>query len=330
MNRTLAVVLIVVAFGLGAGAGAFGLLFATGNVAPSGDTADAVPTLDLDAATPTPAAIVQVQRDVAGLVEQVDGLATQVAALDVADQLSAVEAEIAALNAALAAGADVAAAPTEMTAEPTGTPDVETTEVAATDADESAAASSDPAMPFERALYRISEDDSEARFLIDEVLSGNPITVVGATRRVAGDVIVNFADPASSQVGTIAINARTLQTDNDFRDNAIRGAILQSGQFEFIEFAPTELIALGDAPAGVGAQVTFQLRGDLTVRDVTREVVFDVTVTVDSEEQISGTASTTITREDYNLSFNTPPQVADVGDEVTLEIDFVANLVETT
>ena len=166
--------------------------------------------------------------------------------------------------------------------------------------------------------------------MIDETLIGNPTTVVGTTRRVAGDVIVNFQDPPASQVGTIAINARTLRTDTEFRDQSIRGQILQSSQdeFEFINFVPTELIALPQAPVEVGGMVNFQIVGDLTIRGVTRSVTFDTTVTVESKDRIVGFASTVVLYEDFGLTIQAPTNVTDIGDEVTLEIDFVALRVE--
>lgn len=180
------------------------------------------------------------------------------------------------------------------------------------------------------ALYRIVEDDSEARFKIDEILMGNEIVVVGTTQRVAGDVIIDFRNPVDSQLGTVAVNVRTIRTDNEFRDQAIRGEILESRDdaYEFVTFEPTSLINLSEGPVAVGDTVSFQIEGDLTVKDVTRTETFDVDVTVEAMDQIMGSATTQILWDDYNISINAPPQVAGVGDTVTLEIDFVAELVE--
>ncbi len=178
-------------------------------------------------------------------------------------------------------------------------------------------------------LFRIVSEDSEVRFLIDEVLRGDPITVVGSTDQVAGDVLVNFSNPEASQVGTIRINMRTLQTDNEFRNRAIRSQILNSNQdeFEFSEFVPTSLAGMPEIVT-VGQPFDFQIVGDLTVRDITNEVSFAVTATLVSETRLEGTASATVTRESYNLLIPSVPGVADVSDEVILELDFVAVAVE--
>jgi polyisoprenoid-binding protein YceI len=179
-----------------------------------------------------------------------------------------------------------------------------------------------------RNLFRISQEESEVRFNIDETLNGNRITVVGATNQVAGDIVVDFSDPGSSQVGTIRINARTLETDNRFRNDALRARILRSAEdeFEFAEFTPTDLTGL-PASVEVGDTFEFEIIGDLTVRGTTNSLTFTTTVTVTSAERLDGTATATILYSDFGLVIPDVPSVSDVADEVILEIDFAALLV---
>jgi polyisoprenoid-binding protein YceI len=177
-------------------------------------------------------------------------------------------------------------------------------------------------------VYRIVPEESEVRFIINEELFGQPKEVVGRTSEVAGDLLVNPSDPTASEVCTILINARTLVTDNEFRNRAIRGQILQSSQdeFEFAEFTPTEVTGLPES-VSVGTPVMFQITGDLRVRHITQPVTFDVTATLVSEDRLEASASTTVTRGQYELTIPNAPGVANVGDDVTLEIDFVATVV---
>lgn len=290
MSRNTVILLVVLAFAVGVGVGMGGLLFATGNLAPSSDTSEVVATLDINAEpTANPAAL---STENANLRATIDAMAA------------------AAESAADAADAETAAAtpePTEEAADPT------------TD--------SASGLP-ERALFRITEDGSEARFLIPETLGGNDITVVGTTNRVAGDVIVNFNNPSASTLGEIAVNARTLRTDQDMRNQAIRGLILKTGQYEFITFKPTAFEALTNEPVNVGDTVEFQVTGDLTIVGVTKSITFDTTVTVVSENRIEGLGRTEFPYRDFNISINAPPTVRNIGDIVTLELEFVANLVE--
>lgn len=182
----------------------------------------------------------------------------------------------------------------------------------------------------ERVLFRIVPEESEVRFNIDEVLRGQPITVVGRTNQVAGDIIVDFASPQLTQVGTVRVNVRTLTTPEEFRNQALRARILQSAQaqYEFSEFVPAAVSGL-PATVAVGDTFTFQITGDLTVRDVTNTVTFDATVTVVSEDRIEGLAQVTVLYRDFNLRIPDVSFVTGISDEVLLEIQFVAARVES-
>jgi polyisoprenoid-binding protein YceI len=172
-------------------------------------------------------------------------------------------------------------------------------------------------------IFEIVQAESQARFLIDEVLRGEPITVVGSTDQVAGQIAINAADPAQAQVGVIQINARALATDNSFRDRAIRNAILQTDRYELISFTPTELRGL-PAQVNLGEPFSFQILGELTIRDVTRPVTFDLSVTPLSPDEISGIATTSLLYRDFALNIPEVPSVDLVADEVRLELEFVA------
>ena len=77
--------------------------------------------------------------------------------------------------------------------------------------------------------------------------------------------------------------------------------------------------------AQAGQAFTFQMTGDLTIRNVTQSVTFNVTAQGSSTAQITGTATAQVNRNDFNLSIPSVPNVANVGNEVTLQIDFVAH-----
>lgn len=173
-------------------------------------------------------------------------------------------------------------------------------------------------------VYEISQADSQVRFELDEDLRGQRITVTGVTDQVAGEIAVDLADLASTQVGVIQINARTLATDNSFRNRAIQNQILDTGNYEFITFSPTSVEGLPDSVA-IGEEVEFVLAGDLTIRDITESAQFFVTATAVSEDQLVGTAVASVFREDYDLQIPSVPNVANVEEEVELYIDFVAN-----
>ncbi|MDI6695023.1 MAG: YceI family protein [Anaerolineales bacterium] len=171
-------------------------------------------------------------------------------------------------------------------------------------------------------IYQINQDGSEAHFNIFEELRGAPKDVIGTTNQIAGQVAVNLNDLSTAQVGEILINARALTTDDSRRNQAIRNRILFTDQYEFIRFQPTQISGLSGS-AAPGQTFTFQISGDLTIKDVTHPIVFDVTAQVESDERISGLAKATISRADFNLIVPSVPFVANVGDNILLEISFV-------
>lgn len=171
--------------------------------------------------------------------------------------------------------------------------------------------------------FEIDQSASTASFTLNEELRGAPTTVVGVTSELAGQIQVDFGNPVDSQVGQIVINARTLETDSSFRDRAIRGQILESAsdEFEFITFTPTSIDGLPDEAT---APFTFTVTGDLTVRTVTQPVTFTVEISDASETSVAGTATADVLRSDFDLNIPSVPSVANVTDEVQLDLVFVA------
>lgn len=178
----------------------------------------------------------------------------------------------------------------------------------------------------EALAFSIVSEQSEASFTLEEDLRGTRTTVVGTTSEVGGTINVNLENPAASSLGTIAINARTLATDNDMRNRTIRSRILNSAQdeFEFIIFEPQTLSNFSAESVAVGDTITFDIIGDLTVKGVTQSATFNASVTVDSDSQISGSATANVLYADFGLVIPDVPSVANVTDDVDLSINFVA------
>jgi polyisoprenoid-binding protein YceI len=175
-------------------------------------------------------------------------------------------------------------------------------------------------------LFTIDGSASKATFTIDEVLFGNPNTVVGETNKVAGQILVNAQDPSKSQLGEIKINVSTLVTDNDLRNRTLQGRILETDTpaNQYATFVAKSITGLPESIT-VGQQVSFKLTGDLTIHQVTKTVTFDAKVTVVSEKQITGTASTSVKYSDFGISIPDVPSVTSVGDTVKLALGFTAN-----
>jgi polyisoprenoid-binding protein YceI len=174
--------------------------------------------------------------------------------------------------------------------------------------------------------FVIESEESQATFTLNEVLRGEPQTVMGATSELAGQFVLDLEDLTQTQFSDFVVNARTFVTGSSNRDRAIRGPIILNSatdEFEFITFSVKEALGL-DGSAGLGDTLTFTLVGDLTIRDQTNEVEFEVTATLVDASTVDGTATADVLRSDFGIGIPNVPSVADVTDEVTLQLEFVA------
>jgi len=172
-------------------------------------------------------------------------------------------------------------------------------------------------------LFEIDPAESEVTFTLEETLRGLPTIVVGSSQQIAGQIAVDFANPATSKIGPILINARTLLTDNEFRNNAIHSFILDTELYEFITFTPNKISGLPDEFVP-DTLISLQIEGDLTIREITQPVTFTATITSNGRSQLTGSATTQILREAFDLQIPNAPGVANVSETVTLNINFAA------
>lgn len=161
---------------------------------------------------------------------------------------------------------------------------------------------------------------TNATYEIDETLNGQPKHVVGTTTNVLGQVTFNAADPSLSKVGIFKINARTLKTDSDRRDNTVGRIILKSAEdaHEYIIFEPS---AVQDMTK-VGDELIFTVPGKLTVAGVTKDVTFEGKATVEGNT-MNATATATVKYQDFGMEIPKLKFLAWVDDKVKLSINFV-------
>ncbi len=146
---------------------------------------------------------------------------------------------------------------------------------------------------------------------------------IGKTSTVDGALTLNFADAAPQlAAASFTVDINTLTSDQRMRDGRIRDEWLESSRFPTASFSATNI---QNAPGAYneGDEVTFQVAGDLTVREVTNPVVFDVTATLNGST-ITGVATTEFLMSSFGV---TPPKMTNlftVGDDTTIRVEFVA------
>lgn len=216
------------------------------------------------------------------------------------------------------------ALPEQVETEPPAPTGVEVQETASMEAEPSGEQSTAGQALSGEKVFLIVPDETEARFLVDEVLLGAPFTVVGVTSAVGGEIRADLNAPNNAQAD-VQVDLTTLVTDNERRNGAIQRWILETGEpaNQTAEFTSVSVSGIPEQ-LEVGQTFDFQINGDLTVKGITRPLTFDGTATLVSEDRLEGSASTTILYTDFTTIPSLPPQVASVEDETTLEIDFVA------
>ena len=146
---------------------------------------------------------------------------------------------------------------------------------------------------------------------------------VGSTDQVSGQLTLDFSG-ATPQItsGEFQVDISALKSNQSRRDNRIRTNWLESATFPIATFKAT---GLQNAPASYteGEEVSFQLAGDLTIREITQPVVFDVKATL-SGDTITGTATTAFLMSQFGVD---PPAMGNlftVGDNTVVTLTLVA------
>ncbi len=223
-------------------------------------------------------------------------------------------------------------ATTEVAAENTVEVTAETTTETAAAGAENPAPAADGAVSGQR-TFVIVPAQTTASYLVDEEFLGGALDklgiaagandVVGSTQQIEGQLQLNL-DDLSAALGDnrFAVQMDTLTTDQDRRDNWIREDGPRFNQYPQATFVAT---AIEGAPATytAGQEVNFQLIGDLTVRDVTKPVTFDVTASL-AGDTLTGVATTQLKMSDFGIE---PPNFANtltVADDFGIKVDFVA------
>jgi polyisoprenoid-binding protein YceI len=145
-------------------------------------------------------------------------------------------------------------------------------------------------------------------------------TVRGRFESFAGVVDLNEPNPADSHVD-VSIDASSVNTNEPRRDGHLKSAdFFDVEKYPTITYKSTKVEKLsGD---------TYRVTGDLTIKDVTREVPLDVTFEgesrgMQSERRAGFTITTSINRKDFELNWNVALEAGGwlVGDTVKIEID---------
>ena len=145
-------------------------------------------------------------------------------------------------------------------------------------------------------------------------------TVRGHFAKVDADLELDNPEDPTTGRGRVTIDATSITTGNEQRDAHLRSPdFLDVEKYPTITFTGKRVERDGD---------DFKVVGDLTIRDVTREVTLDyehsgVVVDPFGNTKVGGTLSGTIERDQWGLKWNVPLGGGGllVSEKVKLEID---------
>jgi polyisoprenoid-binding protein YceI len=173
-------------------------------------------------------------------------------------------------------------------------------------------------------IYKIVPGESSATYEVGETFfNENRFNLaVGRTPQVSGEVSLDAANPQNSSIGPLEIDISQFQSDSSRRDNIIRDRFLESRRFPIATFTPNSISGLPGSYTA-GQELSFQVMGDLTVKETTKPVTFDVTAKLDGDT-LTGTAVTTILLSEFGVG---PIEIAGMlgtEDQAKLTLAFVA------
>lgn len=115
---------------------------------------------------------------------------------------------------------------------------------------------------------------------------------------------------------SFVVKVKSINTNVEARDNHLRSAdFFEVEKFPDMTFTSTKILATGKPDQ-------YLLYGKLTIKDVTKDVIFDVNyggiAASDEGEKLGVKATTTINRFDYHIDFD--PAAAGVGKDVGIVV----------
>ncbi len=163
----------------------------------------------------------------------------------------------------------------------------------------------------------VDNSHSQVMFTVSHLVIAE---VTGSFKKFTGNIKSSNEDFTDAQID-FTIDVNSVNTDNEMRDNHLKG-----DDFFNAEKFP-KMIFKGKSLKKVSGN-KYQLTGDLTIRDVTKTVTFDVTyagTVLDPWENTKAgfKIKGTINRFDYNLKWNNMTEAggAVVGEDVEITVN---------
>jgi polyisoprenoid-binding protein YceI len=185
-----------------------------------------------------------------------------------------------------------------------------------------------PAVSVNGAALRLvlAPTGNAARYRVRERLVGHdlPNDAIGETKSLTGAIAFDSSGKVIRGASKFTVEAGSFVSDKDRRDGFVRGRLLEADRYPTVVFVPAEVRGV-TLPLPKSGTVSIEITGDLTVRGVTRPTIWKGTAQF-KDGQVSGTATTSFTFDDFQMEQPRVPVLLSVADTIGLEINF--NLVQ--
>lgn len=170
--------------------------------------------------------------------------------------------------------------------------------------------------------YTIAADKSEARYRVREQLANiaSPVEAVGVTKALTGTMVFDPNGKIVPGASKWTIDVSTLKSDQNNRDNYLRRNALETNKYPKVEFVPTEVTGL-TWPLPASGTANLQITGDMTVREITKPVTWEVTADINGPT-VTGKGTTNFTFGTFGMTTPRTMMVLSVVDNIQLEFDF--------
>ncbi len=168
------------------------------------------------------------------------------------------------------------------------------------------------------ATWKIDPAHSAAEFKVKHMMISN---VKGQFAKISGVLIFDESELAKSRVDAV-IEAASILTGDPQRDAHLKSAdFFDAEKFPTLAFKSTKIAVVRDGELAV--------EGNLSIRDITRKVTFNVEGPTPPAKdpwgntRIGLSATTKINRKDFGLTWNAALETGGilVGEEVTITLD---------
>lgn len=179
------------------------------------------------------------------------------------------------------------------------------------------------AVSWSQTKWKLDASHSNVNFTVMHLM----ISEVQGSFKVFDGSVEHSKDDFSDAKIAFTVDVNSINTENQKRDEHLKGDdFFNSEKFPKMSFVSTSMKKTGDKK--------YDLSGKLTIRDITKDVVFQVNylgqATVWGTTKAGFTAKSKINRFDYNLKWNSMTEAggAIVGPEVNIELKLEFDMVK--